>query len=75
MAAFKNQELLNKMGSRLKELREANQLTQEAFYTDTGINPSRIESGRRNMSVSTLYAICKYFGITIQQFFDGIKLK
>ena len=62
-APVKNQQLLNKIAKRVKALRESRGLTQEEFYTDTGINPSRIETANRNMSVSTLDAICKYFKI------------
>lgn len=68
----KNQQLLNTMAKRIKALREASNLTQEEFYNDTGIHISRIETARRNMSVSTLDAICKYFKISLKEFFEDM---
>lgn len=68
----KNQQLLNKIAKRVKALRESHNLTQEEFYHDTGINVSRIETANRNMSVSTLDAICKYFKISLKEFFEDM---
>ena len=41
---------------------------QEEFYNDTGIHLARIESGKANVSISTLSSICKYFNIALDDF-------
>ncbi|RGV80037.1 XRE family transcriptional regulator [Phocaeicola dorei] len=70
----KDEILISKVALELKKLREMNNLTQEDVYNDTNIHIGRIESGKSNITVSTLYVLCKYFNITIQQFFCDIGL-
>jgi transcriptional regulator with XRE-family HTH domain len=60
------------MADRIKVLRAKKGVTQEEFYNDTGIHLGRIESGDSNITVSTLDAICKYFDVTLEQFFKGL---
>lgn len=72
MTQLKNEVLLKKMAARLKFVREKSGITQEQFFNDTGIHLARIETGTSNITISTLDAICKYFNITIEQFFKGI---
>lgn len=64
-----NQELLNQIAKRVKLLREKYEVSQEAFYIDTDIHIARIEQGKVNITVSTLQAVCDYFGITLEDFF------
>lgn len=68
----KNQALLNKIAKRVIALREAKGLTQEDVYNDTGINIGRIEKAKRNMSVSTLDALCKYFKLSLKEFLEDM---
>ena len=68
-----NPAFLKKLAKRVKELREKAGLTQENAFHDTGIHFGRIETARRDFSVSTLEKICEYFGITLVEFFKGIK--
>lgn len=70
----KDEILISKAALELKKLREINNLTQEDVYNDTNIHIGRIESGKSNVTVSTLYTLCKYFNITMQHFFDDIGL-
>jgi transcriptional regulator with XRE-family HTH domain len=72
MSQVKNQVLLKKIANRIKSLREKQAITQEQFYFDTGIHLGRIETGRMNVSISTLDAICRYFGLSLEDFFKGI---
>jgi transcriptional regulator with XRE-family HTH domain len=72
MGQLKNQALLKKIAQRVKELREKAGVTQEDFFNDTGIHLGRIETAKVNISVSTLDTICKYFKISLDQFFKGI---
>lgn len=62
--------LVKKIAERIKQIREQNNMTQENFYNDTNIHIARIETGNTNITVSTLNAICKYFNITLQDFFS-----
>jgi transcriptional regulator with XRE-family HTH domain len=67
-----NTELLSKIVKKIKQLREEKHISQEMFYFDTEIHIARIETGKINITVSTLKDICDYFNISIVDFFDGI---
>lgn len=69
MKQLKDQDLLLDIAKRIKRLREERNLTQEDVYMDTQIHIARIETAKVNISVSTLKAICDYFGITLSDFF------
>jgi transcriptional regulator with XRE-family HTH domain len=73
MAQIRNQALLKRIANRIRTLREAKEVTQEDFYNDTGIHLGRIETGKMNVTVSTLDVICKYFGLSLGEFFTGLK--
>jgi transcriptional regulator with XRE-family HTH domain len=65
--------LLKKIALRCKKLREERSLTQEDVINDTGIHIGRIETGKRDVSISTLKKLCKYFDVSMSEFFRGIK--
>jgi transcriptional regulator with XRE-family HTH domain len=69
----RNTELLEKIASRIKDLRAEHDVTQEEFYNDTGINIGRIERAKRDIGVTTIQLICEYFNITLNEFFKKIK--
>lgn len=69
----RNDKLLKKIATRIKQLRLERNLTQEDFYNDTGINIGRIECIKRDFSMSTLESICKYLKISIPDFFKEIE--
>jgi transcriptional regulator with XRE-family HTH domain len=69
---IRNQRLLEKIGKRLKTLREKADLTQEEVFNDTRIHIGRIETATSNVTVSTLDAICKYYNIELDQFFKNL---
>ncbi len=66
-----NVELMAKIVRRIKQLREERKISQEAFYVDTEIHIARIETGKSNITISTLNDICTYFGITLEEFFKS----
>lgn len=70
---LKDEALLSAMVQGLKTLRTERQLTQEDVYNDTGIHISRIETGRVNVSLSTLKAILDYYQTSLSQFFQNIQ--
>jgi len=70
---LKNQELIDQIVAKLKQLRTEHGLTQEDVYNDTGIHIARIETGKVNISISTLAALASYFNISLEVFFQNIK--
>ena len=56
----------------MKKLRMQKGLSQEEVYNDTNVHVARIESAKTNPTISSLSVLCKYFGITLQEFFKGI---
>ena len=70
LGQIKNTELLRAVSRGLKQLRAARELTQEQVFNDTGIHIARVETATYNISISTLDALCKYYGITLKEFFD-----
>lgn len=68
-----NTELLVKIAQRIKQLRIDKGISQETFYIDTDIHIARIETGKANITVSTLNDICQYFNISLSDFFATIE--
>ena len=68
-----NRELLLKIAKKIKQLRENKGISQEMFYIDTDIHIARIETGKLNITISTLQAICDYFGVSLSDFFKDKK--
>ena len=68
-----NKDLLLKIAQRIKKLREEKNISQEVFYIDTDIHIARIETGKLNITISTLQSICEYFRISLADFFMGMK--
>lgn len=59
----------NKIIRQIKILREKKKVSQENFYNDTSIHIARIESGKANITISTLKDICSYFDTSLSDFF------
>lgn len=54
------------IGERVKEVRKASSLTQEAFAAKIGLKQNsvaQIESDRRNVSDQVIISICREFGV------------
>ena len=69
----KNTKLLEVIAKRLKAVRAERGLSQEIVFNDTQIHIARIETGRANVSISTLNDLCKYYSITLQDFFADVQ--
>lgn len=63
------------MAARLRELRKERKLSQIDVYIDTDIHIGRIEQGKTNISVSTLWNLCTYYGISLEDFFHNLEVK
>ena len=57
----------------LEDLRVEKNLSQEIVYFNTGIHIGKIETEKYNITVSTLSKLCDYYGVTLEEFFRGIK--
>ena len=73
MGQLRDTKLLQKIALVIKDLREAEDLTQEDVYNDTNIHIGRIETAKANLSVSTLSSLCKYFKIKLSDFHKRIE--
>lgn len=71
----RDQQFLDILTRKLKALREDKGLSQMRVLMDTGVNVSRIESGKRMPSVYSIAILCKYYDITLDRFFQGLDLK
>lgn len=69
----RNQKFLDKIIIQIKKLRADKNISQEVFYSDTGLNIGRIERGLRDFNMTTLYTICEYLEISPEDFFRNLK--
>jgi len=66
-------QILKKIGFRIKEIREAKGISQQDLASNCNFekaNMSRIEAGRTNFTISTLYKISQALEITISELVD-----
>lgn len=73
MTQLRDERLLKKIALVVKNLREQEALSQETVYNEINIHIGRIETAKANLSVSTLSQICKYFKISLSQFFKLVE--
>lgn len=69
----RNEKLIAAVGLRLRQLREARDLSQEKVLFQTDIHLSRIENGYKNITFGTLIELCCTYGISLREFFDGLE--
>jgi len=71
-------ELIKDFGARVQQLRKSQQVSQEAFAQQAGIDRSyygRIERGAANPTLRNIGSIAKCLGLSISELFDGIPAK
>lgn len=74
MALYKQDAVSVNIGERLRELREARNISMRALATRSGLSAnalSMIERGKASPSVSTLYKLADALGISITSFFGS----
>ena len=67
---------LNKLGDRIKELRQNTGLSQEAFALSIEMDRtyySAIENGKHNVTIQNLYKIAKGLKITLSELLKDFK--
>ena len=57
------------MIKRIKELRNNNHHSQEFVIENTGVDVSHIENGRDTPSVLSISRLCRFYEITLGEFF------
>lgn len=65
----RNDELLKRIGSNIRRLREEKGMSQEKLAELADISQvqvARIEAGRNNVTISTLWAICEALGSDVK---------
>jgi transcriptional regulator with XRE-family HTH domain len=70
---MKDAKLLTYIAKKVKKLREDRNMSQADVFNDTGIHIGRIEVGDRDISISTVRAVCNYFDLSISDFFSDLK--
>jgi quercetin dioxygenase-like cupin family protein/DNA-binding XRE family transcriptional regulator len=74
MALYKQDAISVNIGDRLRELREARNISMRSLATKSGLSAnalSMIERGRASPSVSTLYKLADALGVSITSFFGS----
>jgi transcriptional regulator with XRE-family HTH domain len=74
MALYQHDAVSVNIGERLRELREARNISMRALATRSGLSAnalSMIERGRASPSVSTLYKLADALGVSITSFFGS----
>ncbi|KAB2914510.1 MAG: helix-turn-helix transcriptional regulator [Bacteroidetes bacterium] len=69
MSQYRDDEVLDAVVKGLKKLRTELRITMEDVYNDTGLNISRIEGGKANITISTLRKLCNYYQLPLYKFF------
>ncbi|NIG53877.1 helix-turn-helix domain-containing protein [Chitinophaga sp. Cy-1792] len=70
---IRDNKLLKGIAAVLKDLREVKDVSQEEVYNDTNIHVGRIETAKANPTVSTISALCKYFGLSVSAFYKKVE--
>lgn len=63
-----------KIARRLKELRKKAGILQVTAAKEMGLNIGSIEAARKDISISSLEKFCRYYGVTLEEFFEGLEL-
>ncbi len=72
----RNDTLHQQVIERLKQLRKERGLTQEKLQFELkGINIGNIERGINSPSLTTLGRLCKFYNISLSEFFKGIEVE
>ena len=76
MYIFVFMEIKSKIGNRIKELRELNQMSQKDLAYTSDLDRSYIasvENGQRNISIVNIEKVANALGINLKHFFDNEK--
>lgn len=74
MKQIRDDEALLMVAAKFKALRHATGKLQKEVERDTGVNIGYVEAARYNLSIQTLERLCRYYGVTLAEFFEDINL-
>ena len=69
-------EFRQKLGARVRQLREKRGWSQETFAHETGFArsfTSALELGKKDVRLSTLLKLSRIFGVTVAQLMKGVE--
>lgn len=69
----RDQVLFDKIILRIKELRSVHSHSQEDLNAGTEIDIANLESGGNFPNLTTISIICRFYGITLDEFFAPMK--
>lgn len=72
MEELSNEALVSEIVHRLQQLRRTRQRTQQEVYDATGVHIGRLEAQQANVTLRTLVTLCRYYGISLAQLFQGL---
>lgn len=67
---FKDKEFVEKLAQRIRELRNSNAHTQEVLIDQVHLTIGNYETGDKIPTLMSVLKICKYYKISIREFFD-----
>lgn len=73
MGQIRDQALIKKIALTLKAIRHEKGVSLEEVYNETDIHLARIETGKLNISISTLSRLCIYFNLSLAEFFKRVE--
>lgn len=76
MAKVRRDPLLRGLGSKVKQIRESNEWTQETLAARAGLDRSYvagIEAGLRNPSTKALAKLTRALGVTLSELFEAVE--
>ena len=59
---------------RLMELRKNAGILQATAAKYLGLNIGSIEAARKDISISSLEKFCRYYGVTLEEFLEGLEI-
>lgn len=62
--------LIKLLTERMRQLRNSSAKTQEDLIDDTHLDISRHETGTSIPTIPSILKLCKFYGITLREFFD-----
>ncbi len=74
MAKRHDEKLLRQIAQRLRDIRKELKITQDVVKEEIGVAISEIEGGRMNPTIMTIAILCRYYDLTLEEFFKGIDL-
>lgn len=65
---------VRRIAAKFTALREERGVFQKVVARATGLNIGLLETGRRNFTLTTLDRLCRYYGITLTEFFRELEM-